>query len=51
MFELSLGSLALALCGSSSHADRTLADRIAREHPREAFAAQFLSAKGWTPPT
>ena len=51
LFELSLGSLALALCGSSSQADRALADRILREHPREEFAAQFLSAKGWTPPS
>lgn len=46
LFELSLGRLALALCGSSAHADRALADRILRDHPREAFAAQFLHSKG-----
>jgi len=48
LFELSLGPLALALCGSSSHADRALADRILRDHPREAFTEQFLMNKGFT---
>ncbi len=47
LFELSLGLLALALCGSSAHADRALADRLLRDHPREAFAEQFLRHKGW----
>lgn len=46
LFEVGLGSLAMAFCAASSHADRTLADRILRERPRDQFAARFLEARG-----
>jgi len=46
LFELSLGTVALAFCAASSHADRTLADQILRQHPRQEFARQFLTQRG-----
>ena len=46
LFDLGLGPLAMAFCASSSHADRALADRILREHPREEFARRFLQSRG-----
>jgi type IV secretion system protein TrbE len=51
LFELGLGPIALAFCAASSHADRTLADRICREHPRSEFAARFLAGRGLAIPS
>ncbi|HWC88769.1 MAG TPA: hypothetical protein VG433_03920, partial [Pirellulales bacterium] len=50
LFDLDLGKLALAFCGASSHADRTLADRMLREYPREEFAQRFLVGRGLSAP-
>jgi type IV secretion system protein VirB4 len=46
LFELSLGPVALSLCGASSPADQTLIDGILSEQGDEDFAATFLQAKG-----
>jgi len=46
LFELGLGPVALALCGASDPASQTLIDTILAEHGREAFAAEFLRARG-----
>jgi type IV secretion system protein VirB4 len=46
LFELSLGPLALAICGASSPADQALIDRLQRETAREELAAAFLRARG-----
>ncbi|HVT25477.1 MAG TPA: conjugal transfer protein TrbE [Rhizomicrobium sp.] len=46
LFELGMGAIALALCGSSSPADQTLIDQILSEHGEENFADVFLAAKG-----
>ena len=46
LFELSLGEVALAFCGASSHANRTLADQVLRDHPRSQFAREFLAQRG-----
>lgn len=46
LFELGLGPMALALCGASDPASQTLIDTILAEHSREAFAAEFLNARG-----
>jgi len=46
LFELGLGAIALALCGASDPASQTLIDTILAEHGREAFAAEFLKARG-----
>jgi type IV secretion system protein VirB4 len=50
LFELGLGPIALALCGSSSPDDQRLIDRCVGEGPRVDFAARWLAAKGlgWT---
>lgn len=47
LFELGLGPIALAFCGSSSPADQLLIDRIAAEG-RLGFARRFLVARGLT---
>ena len=46
LFELGLGPVALALCGASDPASQTLIDTILAEHGREAFAVEFLKARG-----
>ncbi len=46
LFELGLGAIALALCGSSSPADQAVIDKILSEHGKGDFADQFLAAKG-----
>ena len=46
LFELGLGPVALALCGASDPASQTLIDSILAEHGPEAFAAEFLRARG-----
>jgi type IV secretion system protein VirB4 len=46
LFELGLGPVALALCGASDPASQTLIDTILAEHGPEAFAAEFLNARG-----
>lgn len=46
LFELGLGPVALALCGASDPASQTLIDSILAEHGQEAFAAEFLKARG-----
>jgi type IV secretion system protein VirB4 len=50
LFELGLGPIALALCGSSSPDDQRLIDRCLTEGARDGFASRFLAAKGlaWT---
>ena len=50
LFELGLGPIALALCGSSSPDDQRLIDRCVAEGERDGFASRFLAAKGlgWT---
>jgi type IV secretion/conjugal transfer VirB4 family ATPase len=46
LFELGLGPVALALCGSSSSDDQRLIDRCMAEGEPGGFAARFLTAKG-----
>ena len=46
LFELGLGPVALALCGSSSPDDQRLIDRCVAEGEPAGFAARFLAAKG-----
>ncbi|SMF81589.1 type IV secretion system protein VirB4 [Tistlia consotensis] len=46
LFDLGLGPVALALCGASDPACQTLIDSILAEHGPEAFAAEFLKARG-----
>ncbi|HTN59967.1 MAG TPA: conjugal transfer protein TrbE [Devosia sp.] len=46
LFELGLGAIALAFCGSSSPADQALIDNILAEHGPDQFADPFLAAKG-----
>lgn len=46
LFELGLGAIALAFCGSSSPADQALIDRILAEHGEREFADYFLAARG-----
>ncbi|HEU4378824.1 MAG TPA: conjugal transfer protein TrbE, partial [Hyphomicrobiaceae bacterium] len=50
LFELGLGPIALALCGSASPDDQRMIDRCVADGERDAFAARFLAAKGlaWT---
>jgi type IV secretion system protein VirB4 len=45
LFELGLGPVALALCGSSSPDDQRLIDRCIAEGSLDGFAARFLTAK------
>jgi type IV secretion system protein TrbE len=46
LFELGLGPVALALCGSSSPDDQRLIDRCLSEGDPTGFAARFLDSKG-----
>ena len=46
LFDLGLGAIALALCGSSSPADQALIDKIVSEHGKREFSDRFLAAKG-----
>jgi type IV secretion system protein VirB4 len=46
LFELGMGAIALAFCGSSSPADQALIDKILSEYGEEHFADVFLTAKG-----
>ena len=46
LFDLGLGPLALALCGSSSPDDQRLIDRCLAGGEPTGFAARFLDAKG-----
>ncbi|TIT54046.1 MAG: conjugal transfer protein TrbE, partial [Mesorhizobium sp.] len=46
LFELGLGPIALALCGTSDPATQTLIDIILSEHGQDSFASRFLSARG-----
>jgi len=47
LFELSLGPLAIALCGSSKPEDHRLIDHLLAEHGLEAFPEMFLRAQGF----
>jgi type IV secretion system protein VirB4 len=46
LFELGLGSIALALCGASDPASQQRIDAILAEHGSEDFAARFLDQAG-----
>ncbi len=46
LFDLGLGPLALAVCGASSPADQALIERLQRAPSADAFAADFLRARG-----
>jgi type IV secretion/conjugal transfer VirB4 family ATPase len=46
LFELGLGPVALAICGSSSPADQSLVDHVLAENGPGAFAGEFLAARG-----
>jgi type IV secretion system protein TrbE len=46
LFQLGLGSVALAFCGASSPADQVMIDRILDRSPPEPFAETWLTAKG-----
>jgi type IV secretion system protein VirB4 len=46
LFELALGPVALAFCGTSSPADHTLIDHVLTEHGSDHFIAAFLEASG-----
>jgi len=50
LFELALGPVALAFCGTSDPASQAMIDRVLAEHGRDGFAAGFLNAAGldWT---
>jgi type IV secretion system protein TrbE len=46
LFELGLGPLALAFCGSSSPSDQVLIDQVIAQREPMPFAKAWLSAKG-----
>lgn len=46
LFELGLGEVALALCGSSDPATQQVIDRQVQKHGAEKFLARFLEASG-----
>jgi type IV secretion system protein VirB4 len=46
VFELGLGSVALALCAASSKADQTQIGDLLAAHGREGFAAAWLTHRG-----
>jgi type IV secretion system protein VirB4 len=48
LFELGLGPVALAMCGSSSPDDQRMIDRCMAKGAQSDFAARFLEAKGLT---
>jgi type IV secretion system protein VirB4 len=49
LFDLALGPIALALCGASDPASRSLIDRLLEDGPEDSFLARFLQARslGW----
>lgn len=46
LFELGLGPVALAFCGTSDPASQALIDAIVAEHGAQEFAARFLAVRG-----
>ncbi len=46
LFELALGPVALAFCGTSDPASQTMIDRVLAEHGHDGFSAGFLNAAG-----
>jgi type IV secretion system protein TrbE len=46
LFDLALGRIALALCGSSDPESQRLIDRLLSEAGEEGFLARFLDARG-----
>jgi type IV secretion system protein TrbE len=46
LFDLALGRIALALCGSSDPESQRLIDRLLGEGGKEGFLARFLDARG-----
>ncbi|MEH6664489.1 MAG: conjugal transfer protein TrbE [Brevundimonas sp.] len=46
LFDLQLGGVALALCGAGSPEDQTLIDDVLNRFGQDAFAREFLKAKG-----
>ena len=46
LFDLKLSGVALALCGASSPEDQLLIDRVLERSGPDAFAREFLKAKG-----
>jgi type IV secretion system protein VirB4 len=46
LFELGLGEIALAFAAASSKSDQLLIDRLLDERGRDAFAAEWLRARG-----
>jgi type IV secretion system protein TrbE len=46
LFELGLGSIALALCGASDAATQARIDALLAEHGAASFAARFLESAG-----
>ena len=46
LFELDLGPIALALCGSSGAAMQTRIDALLAQHGADDFAARFLGDAG-----
>jgi type IV secretion system protein VirB4 len=45
LFELGLGPIALALCGTSDPASQRLIDTLIDDHGAQAFAGRFLAAR------
>jgi type IV secretory pathway VirB4 component len=46
LFDLGLGPVALALCGTSDAASQVLIDGLLAQHDPKDFAAEFLKARG-----
>jgi len=46
LFDLALGPIALALCGASDPASRSLIDRLLEDGSTDGFLARFLQARG-----
>ena len=47
LFELDLGTLALAICSAAAPLDHKLMDQLLREHDQGSFVTAFLRAKGF----
>lgn len=47
LFDLNLGSLALAICGASRPEDQRLMDQLQKDHDEVGFVIAFLRAKGF----
>ncbi|HZU50344.1 MAG TPA: conjugal transfer protein TrbE [Sphingomicrobium sp.] len=52
LFDLALGPIALALCGTSDAASRLLVDEIVKQHGTDRFLAHLLQVRGlnWAAP-